>query len=162
MYAHYVHNVIYTTVYTMWYDSPWNALFYLVLSPHHLLVVVCHSRLPHAAYFPSIFHYLPLFSSDWNLAKNPICRSARSLKKSSSLSYSTGEWVTSRAVGYIKLLRHATCSTWQLGHNSCLCLHPSSLRIFLYCHYNIQTQISKEGFTNRAATVKSWGKNNFV
>lgn len=63
------------------HETPSDALFSLVLSPHHLLVVAWHSRVPHAAYFPSIFHYLPLFPSDWNLAKNPICRSARSLKK---------------------------------------------------------------------------------
>lgn len=74
---------------------------------------------------------------DWNPAKNSICppaprmfgaqspcRSACSPIRG-SLSFSPTERVTSRAAGYIELLWHATCNTWQLGHNSCPCLHPS-------------------------------------
>lgn len=46
------------------------------------------------------------------------------------------ERVTSRAAGYIELLRHATCSTWRSGPNSCLCLPPAGTRsqvVFPHC-----------------------------
>lgn len=48
-------------------------LYRCTRSSHNLPVLAWHSRLPHAAYSPPIFHYLPLFLGTVTLPKNPIC-----------------------------------------------------------------------------------------
>lgn len=107
-----------------------------LIPSHHHLPLAWLSRLPHADYFPSIFHCLPLIHCTETLPtiqsalllhaclEQSPNRSARSPIRG-PLSFSSSEQVTSKAVGCIKLLWHAPSSTWQLGHNSCLCLHPS-------------------------------------